>query len=140
MKTSKAHATLLTRRQLVALLAGFGVTADALAQDAAQANRRSYKVVLENDQIRVLEYRSRPGLGICGQGVHSHPDHLTVLLTDAKAKVTGSDGSTRMAEGKAGDAFWDPASTHSVENIGGSGTRAYIVEMKAAKGWQPSTG
>jgi hypothetical protein len=128
----------LNRRQLIALLAGFGVSADALAQDAAQVNRRSYKVVLENDQVRVLEYLSRPGLGICGQGVHSHPDHLTILLTDAKARAV-MDGKTVIVENKTGDVFWESASTHSVENVGGSGTRAYIIEMKG-KNWQPSTG
>ncbi len=138
MNDSKACSPSLSRRQLIALLAGLGVSADALAQDAVQVNRRSYKVVLENEQIRVLEYRSRPGLGACGQGSHSHPDHLTMLLTDGKAKVT-ADGKTFVVENKAGDVFWEPASTHTVENIGGSGTRAYIVEMKG-KNWQPSTG
>jgi hypothetical protein len=128
----------LTRRQLVALLAGFGIGADALAQDAAQVNRRSYRVVLENDQLRVLEYVSKPGLGLCGQGVHSHPDHLTVLLTDAKGKVT-QDGKTFLVDNKAGTVFWEPASTHSVENVGGSGARAYIVELKG-RNWTPSTG
>ena len=34
---------------------------------------RSFSVVLENDRVRVLEYKSRPGLGVCGQGMHSHP-------------------------------------------------------------------
>ncbi len=138
MVESPARSHSVNRRQLLALLAGFGVSAEALAQDAAQVNRRSYKVVFENEQVRVLEYRSRPGLGICGQGVHSHPDHLTLLLTDAKAKVS-KDGKTFVAENKPGDIFWDPAATHSVENVGGSGTRAYIIELKG-KNWQPSTG
>ena len=139
MISSKPCLPSLTRRQLMALLAGFGVSADALAQDATKVNRRSYRVAFENDQVRVIEYVSRPGLGICGQGVHSHPDHLTVLLTDAKAKLTLPDGKTMLGENKAGDVFWEPASTHTVENVGGSGTRAYIVEMKS-KNWQPSTG
>jgi hypothetical protein len=139
MNISKPGAASLTRRQLIALMAGFGISADTLAQDATKVNRRSYRVVLENDQIRVIEYVSRPGLGICGQGVHSHPDHLTVLLTDAKAKLTLPDGKTVFGQNKAGDVFWDPASTHTVENVGGSGTKAYLVEMKT-KAWQPSTG
>jgi len=137
-KESHECAQGLTRRQLVALLAGFGISADALAQDAAQVNRRSYRVVLENEQVRVLEYVSKPGLGLCGQGLHSHPDHLTVLLTDAKGKVT-QDGKIFVVDNKAGDVFWEPASTHSVENVGGSGARAYIVELKG-KNWTPSTG
>ena len=139
MNDSKSCSASLTRRQLIALMAGFGVSADALAQDVTKVNRRSYRVVFENDQVRVVEYVSRPGLGICGQGVHSHPDHLTVLLTDAKAKLTLPDGKTMLGENKAGDVFWEPASTHTVENVGGSGTRAYLVEMKT-KAWQPSTG
>ena len=132
-----AHA--LTRRQVIALLAAFGVSGEALAQDAARTNARSYKVVFENDRVRVLEYLSRPGLGICGRGKHSHPPHLNVLLTDAKARITTPDGKTFVGENKAGDVFWEDAVTHTVENIGGSGVRAYMVELKD-RDWQPSTG
>jgi beta-alanine degradation protein BauB len=129
----------LTRRQVIALLAAFGVTRDALAQDPARTNTRSYKVVFENDRIRVLEYVSRPGLGICGRGKHSHPPHLNVLLTDAKARITLPDGKTFVGTNKSGDVFWEDAVTHTVENIGGSGVRAYMVELKD-RDWQPSTG
>ncbi len=129
----------LTRRQVIALLAAFGVGREALAQDAARVNARSYKVVFENDRVRVLEYVSRPGLGICGRGKHSHPPHLNVLLTDAKAKITTADGKTFVGENKAGDVFWEDAVTHTVENIGGTGVRAYMVELKG-RDWKASTG
>ena len=129
----------LTRRQVIALLAAFGVSREALAQDPARTNVRSYKVVFENDRVRVLEYVSRPGLGICGRGRHSHPPHLNVLLTDAKAKITTADGKTFIGQRKAGEVFWEDAATHSVENIGGSSVRAYMVELKD-RDWQPSTG
>jgi len=129
----------LTRRQVLALLAGFGVAADTLSQDAAKVDSGSYRVVFENDRLRVLEYRSRPGSGICGHGTHSHPDHLTVLLTDSRARVTRSDGTTFVADGKAGDVFWEPASTHATENIGGAGAHAYMIELKGGD-WRPSTG
>lgn len=129
----------LTRRQVIALLASFGVSREVLAQDPARTNSRSYKVAFENDRIRVLEYTSRPGLGICGRGKHSHPAHLNVLLTDAKAKITLPSGKTIMVENKAGDVFWEDAVTHTVENIGGSGVRAYMVELKD-RDWQPSSG
>lgn len=137
---SKDHCTrTLSRRQVIALLAAFGVGREALAQDAARTNARSYKVVLENDRVRVLEYVSRPGLGICGRGRHSHPAHLNVLLTDAKAKIITPDGKTVIGQNKAGDVFREDAVTHTVENIGGSGVRAYMVEIKD-RDWQPSTG
>jgi quercetin dioxygenase-like cupin family protein len=129
----------LSRRQVLALLAAFGVGAEALAQDPARTNPRSYKVLFENDRVRVLEYQSRPGRGICGRGKHSHPAHLNVLLTDAKAKVTLPDGKSFFGQNKAGDVFWEPAVTHTVENVGGTDMRAYMVELKD-KDWQPSSG
>lgn len=130
MKTDKQSG--LTRRQLAALLASFGVADRSLAQDPARSNPRSYSVVFENDRVRVLEYLSRPGLGVCGQGVHSHPAHLTIAMTPIKAKVTLPDGKVITVQNQVGDVFWEEASTHQVENIGGSNSRAYMVELKTS--------
>ena len=128
----------LNRRQAASLLAAFGVSADALAQDAATADPRGYRVVLDNDRVRVLEYKSRPGLGVCGQGMHYHPAHVTVSLTGAKLKKT-EDAKVTFTEIPPGHVFFADAQTHSAEVIGGSGTRTYIIELKGV-GWKPSTG
>jgi beta-alanine degradation protein BauB len=120
----------LDRRHALALLSALGVPADTLAQDAARANPRGFTVLFENDRLRLLEFTSRPGLGICGQGVHSHPAHLNIALTAIKARVVLPDGRKVVAENKAGDVFWEDAVRHSVENIGGRDARAYMVEMK----------
>ena len=129
----------LTRRQVLAMLAAFGVTRDVLAQDAATVAPRSYRVVLENDRVRVLEFKSRPGFGVCGEGMHSHPDHVTVSLTGAKLKVTSPDRKVTFENIPAGAVFFAPAEIHSAEIIGGLGTRSYIIELKG-KDWKPSTG
>ena len=123
-------AALNDRRQLLALLGAFGVTTEVLAQDAARSNPRAFAVLLENDRVRVLEYTSRPGLGVCGQGMHSHPPHLTVAMTAAKVRIKLPDGKTMIAANKMGDVFWEDAVTHDVENIGGAGSRAYMIEIK----------
>lgn len=128
----------LSRRQLTALLAAFGVAPDALAQDASTADPRSFRVVLENDRVRVLEYKSRPGLGVCGQGMHYHPAHVTVSLTGAKLKKT-ENGKVTFPDVPPGHVFFAEAETHAAEVIGGSGTRTYIIELKS-KDWKPSTG
>jgi hypothetical protein len=129
---------LLSRRRAFALLAALGVSGETLAQDASKANPRSYRVVLENQNVRVIEYKSRPGLGVCGEGMHSHPAHLAIVLTPAKVKVT-QDGKTTYADIPAGEVmFFDPE-VHSAENVGGAGTRLYLVELKG-KDWKPSTG
>ena len=128
----------LNRRQAASLLAAFGVSADALAQDAATTDPRGYRVVLDNDRVRVLEDKSRPGLGVCGQGMHYHPAHVTVSLTGAKLKKT-EDAKVTFTEIPPGHVFFADAQTHSAEVIGGSGTRTYIIELKG-KDWKPSTG
>ncbi|MEO8187138.1 MAG: hypothetical protein ABI580_07210 [Burkholderiaceae bacterium] len=95
-----------TRREILAMLAALGVTRDALAQDAVTSEPRSFRVVLENESVRVLEYKSGPGLGICGQGMHYHPDRVTVSLTGAKAKITNAEGKTVVREIPPGHVFF----------------------------------
>ena len=41
--------------------------------DAVKVAPESYKVLLENDRVRVLEYRIKPGYK---NAMHSHPDFL----------------------------------------------------------------
>jgi hypothetical protein len=134
--TPDTHA--MSRRQAVALLSAMGVSADALGQDAASTDPRSFRVVVDNASVRVLEFKSRPGLGVCGQGLHYHPAHVTVSLTGAKLKKTEGSKVT-LADIPPGHVFYAEAETHAAEIIGGSGTRTYIIELKG-KDWKPSTG
>jgi len=117
------------RRTLLLGALIFGLGAPASAQDPARVQARSYRVVLENDKVRVLEFTARPGMGVCGVGIHSHPGHVTVMLTPAKVRVT-QNGKTFEVQNKAGDAFWEPAVTHEVENYGGADVRSLIIEVK----------
>lgn len=118
------------RRALLALLPAVLVASKASAQDATVVQPRAYKVVFENERLRVLEFNSRPGMGLCGSGMHSHPAHLTVALGPAKARVTLPDGKVIVAENKLGDVFWSEAETHETENISGRNVRALMVELK----------
>ena len=120
----------LKRRALLALLPALALVAEANAQDASKIQPGSYRVALENDRLRALEFRSRPGLGVCGNGLHSHPAHLTIALSAGKVRVK-QDGKTFVAESKLGDIFWSDAETHEAENISGREMRALIVEIKA---------
>jgi len=129
-----------SRREILALLAALGVVPRrALAQDAVTADPRSFRIVLENDRVRVLEYRSGPGLSVCGHGMHYHPDRVTVSLTGAKVRVTTAGGARVVRDIPQGHVFFSPAETHATENVGGAGARTYIIELKG-DGWKPSTG
>ena len=130
----------LSRRQLVALLAAFGVAPDAVeAQDVAKSDPRNYRVVLENEKVRVLDYTSHPNTGVCGVGRHSHPAHVTVQMTPVQVRVTEVDSKPRLIDVPAGAIFYEPAIVHTTENLGGTISRAYIIEVKDAQ-WKPASG
>jgi hypothetical protein len=122
------------RRVLAALLPAFAFAPEAQAQDAAKVQPRAYKVAFENDKVRALEYRGRPGMGVCGEGMHSHPAHLTVVLFDGKVRVRTPDGKIKVADGKVGNVFWSEAETHEVENISGRDSHALLIELKPGAG------
>jgi beta-alanine degradation protein BauB len=122
------------RRLLAALLPALVLAPPtAQAQDAAKVQPRAYRVAFENEHVRVLEFNSRPGMGVCGHGVHSHPAHLNIALTPAKARIKLPDGKTFVGENKVGDVWWSEAETHEVENITGKDVRALIVELKGSR-------
>jgi len=123
-----------TRRKLLlvglgGLAARFGIPR-AEAQDAAKVMPRAYRVAFENDQLRVLDFVGRPGMGVCGEGMHSHPAHLTVVMSDWKGRATSPDGAVTGRDKKVGDVFWSEAETHKVENTGKTASRVLIVELK----------
>ncbi len=119
------------RRALLYVLPCMALSAVVRAQDAAKVQPQSYRVAFENDKVRVLEFNSRPGMGVCGNGVHSHPAHLTVLLSNAAVRVTTADGKVEQHDDmRLGEVFWSEPETHSVENISGNNIRSLILEFK----------
>ena len=120
------------RSILLAVIAALASVDAAQAQDAPAVQPRAYRVVLENDKLRVLEFVSRPGMGVCGTGIHSHPAHLSVALSASKVRVKTADGKSFIGESKLGDVFWSEAETHETENISGKDARALMVELKPA--------
>lgn len=123
------------RRALLALLPMLVVAEDSNAQDAVQSQPQNYRVAFENDKLRVLEYNGRPGMGVCGDGMHSHPAHLTVLLSAGKVRIKTQDGKVEVrSDIPLGAVFWSNAETHEVENISGSNIRLLLIELKSARG------
>jgi hypothetical protein len=122
----------LTRREALAMLAALGLTAVESERVFAQApHNAGGKVVFENEKVRVISHLARPRAGVCGTGLHSHPPHLTVILTDVKAKVTLPGKDPFIDEAKAGAVFWDPGGPHVVENLGARDSKVYLIELKA---------
>jgi beta-alanine degradation protein BauB len=119
------------RRTLLALLPMLVVTEGSNAQDPVQSRPQNYRVAFENDKLRVLEYNGRPGMGVCGDGMHSHPAHLTILLSTSSVRIKTPDGKVEVhSDIPLGAVFWSNAETHEVENISGSNIRSLLIELK----------
>jgi hypothetical protein len=109
------------------------------AMPAKTAVPETSKILFENDRTRVIEYHTNAGKNACGLGMHSHPPHVYIMLTDAKFRTITPDGKEVIEDAKAGEAGWEPAVTHRVENIDGKNVGLYLIEFKD-KDWKPSTG
>jgi beta-alanine degradation protein BauB len=109
------------------------------AQAAKPSPPETSKVLFENDRTRVIEYRTNGGTNVCGLGLHSHPPHVYIMLTDARLRVVDADGKEHFEDAKAGEAGWEPAVTHRAENVTGKDVGIYLVEFKD-RDWKPSTG
>ena len=95
--------------------------------DAVSVAPNMYKVLLENDRVRILEARYGPG---AKSDMHSHPDFAAVALTPAKAKFTFANGLTVDWELQAGESVFIEGQEHTVENTGTSEFHVILVELK----------
>ncbi|HEX6419602.1 MAG TPA: hypothetical protein VFZ77_13970 [Acidimicrobiales bacterium] len=87
-----------------------------------------YRTILENELVRVLEYRDTPG---AMTAPHRHPDSVMYTLSAFQRRLH-VDGATRDVQLERGHALWLPAQVHRGQNIGTSDTHVLFVELKAA--------
>ena len=109
----------------------------AMAQDPTEVDSKHYKVVFENDQVRVLRITYGPHEKSV---MHEHPAGVWVLLTDERMKFTLPDGETKEEHGKVGDTGWADAGKHLPENLSDQAFEVILVELKATKAWKRMSG
>jgi quercetin dioxygenase-like cupin family protein len=99
-------------------------------QDPVQVAPENYRVVFENERVRVLSFHANPREK---WKLHAHPDSVVVSLGQYKVRniVPGSEPTTR--EARRGDVAWIPARSHTGENIGGTEMDCILVELKEPK-------
>ena len=94
--------------------------------DPTATDPDKYRVVFENERVRVLEYRDDPG----GKTQpHDHPDSVMVTLSGFDRRLTIED-QTRDVRLEAGEVRWLDAQRHSGENTGTTPTHVVFVELK----------
>jgi quercetin dioxygenase-like cupin family protein len=95
--------------------------------DAVTVAPHLYKVLLENDRVRVLEVRAQPG---AKSEMHTHPSYVVVAISDAQYRFTSPDNKSiemRLKPGAAG--FFGPVE-HTTEIIGTSEGHVILIELK----------
>ena len=108
------------------LIAVSVLSARAIAQDRASVVP-GMKVLLDNECVRVQYHDVAVGKTA---PMHSHPNYVVYTLRSFKARIRLADGTQRISQRKAGEAYWNPPISHSVENLGRTPIHNLIVELK----------
>lgn len=90
------------------------------------AAKNVYKLVNENDRVRVLEVVFKPG---DMAKMHHHPEHVVYVLKGGNLQLT-SEGKTENMDLKAGQAVFLKAQNHEAKNNGSSTVDLLVVELK----------
>ena len=99
-----------------------------VGQTGKTVSPQLYKVRLENDRVRVLEFRMKPGQA---EPRHDHPPYVVYFLDDAVVRSTAADGTQQETKVARGDVGWRDKTTHSIVNAGTTDIHVLIVEPKA---------
>ena len=98
------------------------------SRDPVVTDGDKYTVLMENERVRVLEYRDSPGQRTTP---HYHPDYVLCALSSFNRRLTLSDGRGGVREVRAGEVVWGKAQSHIGGNVGDTDTHVIIVEIKS---------
>lgn len=107
---------------------------ESVADDPTHTDPDKYKVVFENERVRVLEYQDRPGERTTP---HRHPDSVMYTLSGFARRLVVDAGDSRDLALEPGEVRWLSAQTHMGENIGDTPTHVLFVELKDGPSGQP---
>ncbi|MBX3513292.1 MAG: hypothetical protein KF826_04160 [Xanthobacteraceae bacterium] len=111
----------------VLAMAVVAATAAHAADDPTHTDGDKYKVVFENEKVRVLEYKDLPGEKT---HQHRHPDFVLYAVSPFKRKISLPDGKEMIREFKGGEIMWSNGQVHIGENVGTTPTHVFMIELK----------
>ena len=97
--------------------------------DGLKASPHNFKLLLENEYVRMLEYSLKSGEK---DTPHTHPAKSSYVVSGGKIKVYLENGETLIFDEKTGTADWsDYVGKHYVENIGNTTITIVLTEIKS---------
>jgi quercetin dioxygenase-like cupin family protein len=99
------------------------------ADDGTKVAPDVYKLLYENNRVRVIRVGSKPGQKTL---MHSHPGSaFRYPMANSKGRLTMPDGTSRELDSKLGVVRWTELPTrHIAENIGTTDGHTLLVEIK----------
>ena len=98
----------------------------AASADPVTTDPTHFKVLLDNERVRVLDFTASPGDKIA---MHWHPDYVTYSFDGGKTTFTSPKGKPVVSDAKAGDVVWHKSETHA-GLIGDAAQHVLLVEIK----------
>lgn len=96
------------------------------SHDPTVTDPRFYKVIFENERVRVLEYHDGPGEKT---HPHRHPDSVMYTLSGFRRRISAG-GQQVDIELPSGEVRWLGAQEHAGENTGTTDTHTIFIELK----------
>jgi quercetin dioxygenase-like cupin family protein len=124
----------MARRAKTLFALGFVGATAALAEpisDPAVAYPENYEVLLENDCVRVMDFKLRKG---DTEILHPHPAHVLYVLQGFRVEFTFPDGSRALREAETGDVLFSNPVVHSPFNVGDTDAHGILIELKNPDG------
>ena len=87
----------------------------------------NYKLLLENDLVRVFDVRIRPGEKL---RLHANGPSVIYVFNDGKLQHTYADGTTVVKNAVSGALIWDDAEAHETANVGETDIHSLKIELK----------
>jgi mannose-6-phosphate isomerase-like protein (cupin superfamily) len=102
-----------------------------IAQDAVTTNPDLFRVLLDNERVRVLDQRMAPGRK---ENMHSHPAYVKYTLSSYRGTVSYLNGNTTsMRRINPGQVMWFDGETHAQRNSGRTEMHTIMFELKGAQ-------
>jgi len=99
------------------------------AIDPVSVSPDKYKVLLENEAVRVVEYSLKPGEK---DNPHTHPPKVSYVLSGGSLRIT--QDSSFVSNDSTGEVTWRGAAPrHFVQNVGATPVRILLFEIKSVE-------
>ena len=115
---------------VLAISGWFTQAAFGAEDDPVKLSPNIYRVILNNNQVRVLDVRLKPGQKT---PMHAHPNYIIYALNGGKARFWNEKGQASTMTMREGQCVWREDETHTVQNVGKHTIHVLNIELKGIR-------